>query len=165
MINLYSSAASNCPRNRSAIVPRSMILARESFVLAAISFQTSSSLQPLQEDLAVPANTCVFAHVNARGQSHAPRIMLSWENASLSSSGGSPTTLDHRFRRRESIHRKTERYTASTLSLASCTPRTRSRNRRLPRDFARSSEEGVARHVPRKLRICLLARVSRSMGI
>lgn len=114
------------------------------------SLQASSSFQPLQEDLAVPANTCVFAHVNARGRSHASRIMLSWENASLSSSGGSPTTHGRRFCR-ESIHRKTERYTQQAHFLLPVAHHAHAREIDGFLDFARSSEEGVARHVPRKL--------------
>lgn len=84
--------ANGCPRDQSSVSLRWSLPAGPLF----LQRQTSS----LQEDLAIPADTRVFAHVNARGRSHAPRVMLSWGDASLSSSGGTPMTIDHRFRHR-----------------------------------------------------------------
>lgn len=109
--------ANGCPRDRS--LSRSTILASWSLFL----FRAYS----LQQDLAVSADTRVFAHVNARGRSHALKVMLSYEDVSLSLLGGPPMMIDHRFRhRRHRYPPKNRRTTHSklALSLAGCTPRT-----------------------------------------
>lgn len=146
MTNLYSSAASNYPRNRSSIVARSMILARGCPLVPALRqafFFTSS-------DLAVPANTCVFAHVNARGQAaraenHAVlskrepliiRRVADDARSSISLSQIDPPKISK------------NRHTASALSPARCTPRAHVREVDGFLDFAKI-ERGGSRLAPR----------------
>lgn len=114
--------ANSCPRDRSSI----SLTFDDPCQLVSLSLSLSKALS-LQQDLAVPANTRVFAHVNARGWSHVSEVMLSCENVSLSSLGGPPMMIDHRFRhRRHGYPPKNRRTTHSklALSLAGCTPRT-----------------------------------------